>query len=141
MPYCAPLQLFHGVAERARQPGFAAVGERVAAHVDEQKEVAPERLGRLPDPGGDARRAAVRIDEDDLLAEELRHPRLREAHAAPAHARLRAGGQHAGGELARVLDLVGAPRSRLGVDRTALPGHPAQDRPRTVEDASRFGGR
>ena len=82
----------------------------------------------------EAGRAAVRVEQQRAHPQELRHPRLGEVHAGLAHPRIRAGGEHVGGDLPAALDLVHGSRPRLRVDRAALPGHAAEDGVGTVEE-------
>jgi hypothetical protein len=116
------------------------VGEGVATHVHEHDQVGLERGDGGGEALGDRGGAAVRVHEHGLLAKELCHPRLAEADAARAHARVWARGEHARGELAAVGDLRHRARARLGVDRAALPGHAADHGARAVEPGV-LGGR
>ena len=64
----------HGIAQGAGEAGLVAVGEGIAADVDEHEQVGVELCGRGRQARGDAAGADVRIDEDRFLVEQLRHP-------------------------------------------------------------------
>src|SRR4029453_18107001 len=81
-----------------------------------------------------------RVDEDGLLAEQLRHPRLREQDAAVAHPRRAARSQHARRQPPPALDLSLRARTGRRVDRPALPGDAAKDRASAVGPARLRGG-
>ena len=113
----------HGVAERAGQARLVAVGERVAAHVDEDDEVAAQLARAASQAGRDRRRPAGGVHEHGLLAEQLRHARLGEAHAARRargwpRRRPSTAGRRA---TARALDLLRGARAGLAGRSGAAP--------------------
>ena len=62
----------HGIAQGAAEARLVAVGEHVAADVDQHDEVAVQVVGRGGDAGAHRVGARVGIDQDDRLAESAR---------------------------------------------------------------------
>ena len=128
------------IAQRAAQAGLVALGQDVAADVDEHRQVAAQRRDRVAQALGDRRGSAVDVDQHRRAAQVRGHPRLREEHVAAAHPGVGPGEQDARGELPRGLDLVDAARAGHGIDRPALPGEPTQQRLGVVVEAHRLAG-
>jgi hypothetical protein len=117
-----------------------AVGESVAAHVQQHEEIAVEPLHRLRQPPRQGRWTVPHVHEHRVLAEELGHPGLGEAHAARAHPRGVRRGENPGPQLLGVRDLLCSARARQRIDRAPLPRDPAHHRPRARVEAARLGG-
>ncbi len=127
-----------GIGERAAQAGLVAVGEDVAADVEQDHGVAAQPAGRDGEALGHRRGARMRVDQDGRLAEQLGHPALGEAEAARARG---IGPGQRDGRMQRLGagHLVEAPRTRERVDRAPLPGQAAEDGRRAARLGHRGG--
>lgn len=115
-----------GVGERTGERRLVAVGEHVAADVDEQDPVAAEVVGGGRQSVGDDRRTRVRVDQDGVGAEVRGDPRLGEEHAGgrPGGG---AGERRCRGERGGVEELVDPPGTGNRVDGQPLPAETAED--------------
>ena len=122
--------------KRAAEAGLVAVGEHVAADVEQHDEVAAQAVGRGGDAGAHRGGAGVGVDQDDRLAGQLGHPRLGEAHAAGVR-RVGAGQRHRVGRGARRRRPrpAGAVPGSGSIGR-ALPGRCRRRRPRPARRGS-----
>ena len=129
------------VAQRAAQPGLVALGQHVAADVDEHEQVAAQR-------GRSARRrpSATAAGPPSMATSTVgrsRNAAIRDSAKYTSRPRTRVRGPASstpGSELPRPVDLAHRPRAGHRIDRPPLPGETADERLGVVVAAHRLRG-
>jgi len=116
----------HRVGQRAAQPRLVALGQHVAAHVDERDQVGAQSCGGIVQGAGHALGARPRVDEQDPLVQDARQAGLGEVEVAGA-GRLRGGAGDGVVERLGVAQLVQVAGAGHGIDHPSLPGQAADD--------------